>query len=112
MSAAVHDYDMLLKNQFIKFDSLRQHLICLPHRFHVAVSAMLKKCSSISREEAALHPDSSIAPIIGVNTTSLAEVLSRDPMAKLQYLGNDVRVSWLKHQKFKVVIAFINERRA
>lgn len=84
---------------------------CLLHRLHTAVSVMIKACTGISNEEAALNPESWIAEL-GPSARTLSEALKQDPMAKLQYIGNDIRVSQLKQHKFKLIIANINRKRA
>ena len=72
---------------------------------------MLNKSSSIATEEVALNPNASISCAASSALTTLFEALSRDLMAKMQYIGNAVRVSQLKHHKFKKIIAVINQKR-
>ncbi|KIJ38596.1 hypothetical protein M422DRAFT_258704 [Sphaerobolus stellatus SS14] len=73
---------------------------------------MLKQCSCVATEEAALDPDLAISGASISGPATLSEALSKDPMAKLQYCGNDVRVSQLKHHKFRQIIEAINGERA
>ena len=58
-----------------------------------------------------LNPDSRISSIVGSQLTSHSQALAQDPWAKLQYIGNDVCVSQLKHHNFKWMIARANQRR-
>ena len=91
---------------------LIKHSRCLPHRLHIAVSAMIKKCTGIATEEGALNPDSRITTAIGLQITTHSQALAQDPWAKLQYIGNEVRLSQLKRHNFKRMIARANQRRS
>ncbi|KIJ52825.1 hypothetical protein M422DRAFT_242757 [Sphaerobolus stellatus SS14] len=112
MAAAMHDYEHLLKTRYLPFDSFAQHIVCLPHRLHVTVITMIKKCTDTELTEDSVTEETipEDRPF-DCDSQTREEALRRDPMGILHNIGISIRTSQLQRCEFKAAIAAANRAR-